>query len=144
MKGFLYFLIIVFLSSCNNFSIKQSDSEFGFTINKTNEWKQVGDKLITNFENMYNLHINFEPEDSDLWRTWRTQGSSAFWKPSWSRRGSNSSRCSRYVGSWHKRYWRICRSEGFPRTGYVAHPHAYMPDKNGYPGSLYLKVSKII
>lgn len=89
MKGFLYFLIIVFLSSCNNFSIEQSNkyseiestelnqsmqtnlgtkkinSEFGFTINKTNEWKQVGDKLITNFQNMYNLHINYEPEDSD-------------------------------------------------------------------------------
>ena len=62
MRHLYSFLIIAFLLSCKN---DVNDLEFGFTINNTNDWIQVGDKLITNFENMYNLHINHEPEDND-------------------------------------------------------------------------------
>jgi len=62
MKYLSSFLILAILSSCKN---DVHDLEFGFTVNHTNDWKQVGDKLITNFQNMYNLHINHEPDDSD-------------------------------------------------------------------------------
>ena len=62
------FLIIFILGSCQK---NVNNYEFGFTVNKTENWKQVGDKLITNFENMYNLHINHEPQDNEYpYRGW--------------------------------------------------------------------------
>lgn len=57
-----FFLIIFIVGSCQK---NVNNYEFGFTINKTENWKQVGDKLITNFVNMYNLHINHEPQDNE-------------------------------------------------------------------------------
>jgi len=35
----------------------------GRNVNKTDQWEQVGDKLLTNFLNMYNLHILEEAGD---------------------------------------------------------------------------------
>lgn len=58
----MVFLIIFIVGSCQK---NVNNYEFGFTINKTENWKQVGDKLITNFVNMYNLHINHEPQDNE-------------------------------------------------------------------------------
>ena len=37
--------------------------DHGRAVNRTNQWEQVGDKLLTNFLNMYNLHILEEAED---------------------------------------------------------------------------------
>tara|TARA_B100001989_G_C24380083_1_gene383837 strand:- start:60 stop:341 length:282 start_codon:yes stop_codon:yes gene_type:complete len=80
MRYFSFFIFLLLLSSCESPGSKKSNLTFaelygdlstekinntvyGFAVDKTDEWEQVGDKLITNFINMYNLHINHEPDD---------------------------------------------------------------------------------
>jgi len=52
----LIFLLAV-LNGCANIN------NYARSVDKTDQWEQVGDKLLTNFINMYNLHIIEEADD---------------------------------------------------------------------------------
>lgn len=51
---------VVLLAVLNGYA---GTGNYGRTVNKTDQWEQVGDKLLTNFLNMYNLHLIEETED---------------------------------------------------------------------------------
>ena len=57
---YMFLILIVSLVALNAYA---SDENYGRTVNKTDQWEQAGDKLLTNFLNMYNLHIIEEAED---------------------------------------------------------------------------------
>jgi hypothetical protein len=58
----IFLAVALILTSCSR-NNSSKNNKYGMSADKTDQWQQVGDKLLTNFINMYNLHIIHEPDD---------------------------------------------------------------------------------